>query len=112
MLLMLGALNVIEGIAAVGNSRFFVADATYIVGSLNTWGWVMLCLGAVQLLAGLGVFVKNQAARWVGVVVLCANAIAQLLFIRAYPFWALSIVALDVVAIFGLIVYGGTVAQE
>jgi hypothetical protein len=112
MLMMLGVLNIIEGIAAVSNSRFFVGNATYIFGSLNTWGWIMLCLGALQLLAGLGVFVKNQFARWGGVLVLGLNAIAQLVFIRAYPFWALSIFAIDVLAMFGLVVYGGATAAD
>ena len=66
----------------------------------------MLCIGVIQLLVGLGVFVKNQFARWVGVVVLAGNSIAQLLMIPAYPFWSLSIFTLDILAIYGLIAYG------
>jgi len=52
---------VIEGIAAIGNSRFFVGDAHYVFADLKAWGWVMLCLGVLLLFVGLGVFVKNQA---------------------------------------------------
>ena len=33
-----GTLDLIEGIAAIGNSRFFVKNTHYIVGNLNTWG--------------------------------------------------------------------------
>ena len=51
-------------------------------------------------------FVKNQLSRWVGVVALAANAIAQLLMMPAYPFWSLSIFALDILAIYGLLAYG------
>src|SRR5215469_4250614 len=78
LVLMLGTLNVIEGIAAIGNSRFFVNGQHYVFGDLKTWGWVVLCIGVLQLAVGLGIFVKNQPARWVGVVVLAANAIAQM----------------------------------
>jgi hypothetical protein len=111
LLLMLGTLNFIEGIAAVSNSRFFVNNTHYIAGSLNTWGWVVLCIGVGQWLVGLGVFFKNQFARWVGVMVLGLNAIVQLLMIPAYPFWSLSIFTLDIVAVFGLVAYGARISD-
>jgi hypothetical protein len=38
LLLTLGTLNLIGGIAAIGNSHFFVNNTRYIVGNLNTWG--------------------------------------------------------------------------
>ncbi|MCW2987516.1 MAG: hypothetical protein JWM24_454 [Solirubrobacterales bacterium] len=31
-------LDIIWGIAAIGDSKFFTADATYIVSGLHTWG--------------------------------------------------------------------------
>ena len=106
LLLILGVLNTIEGIAAIGNAHFFVANAHYIVGSLNTWGWVVLCIGVIQLLVGFGVFARNQFSRWAGVIILGLNAIAQLLMIPAYPFWSLAIFAVGILAIYGLIAYG------
>lgn len=112
LLVTLGALNVIEGIAAVGNAHFFVANPHYIAGDLNAWGWTVLCLGAIQLLAGLGVFSNNQFARWTGVLVLGLNAIAQLLMMPAYPLWSLSIFAVDILAMYGLIAYGQRIAES
>ncbi len=111
LLLLLGTLNFIEGLAAVGNARFFYAGQHYIVGSLNTWGWVVLCIGVLQWIVGLGVFVKNQFARWAGIVVLALNAIAQLMMMPAYPFWSLSIFTLDILAIYGLIAYGKRISS-
>jgi hypothetical protein len=110
MLLVLGTLNTIEGIAAIGNANFFVNDTHYMFASLNTWGWVVLILGVSQLLIGFGVFAKNQFARWSGVLILSANAVAQLLMIPAYPFWSLSIFAIDIVAIYALCAYGHRIA--
>ena len=111
LMLMLGTLNMIEGIAAVGNAHFFVANTHYIAGDLNAWGWTVLCIGVAQFLVGLGIFAKNQFSRWVGVVVLSANAIAQLMMIPAYPFWSLSIFALDILAIYGLVAYGQRISE-
>ena len=112
LLLMLGTLNFIEGLAAIGNAHFFTANASYIAGSLNTWGWVVLCIGVLEWAIGCGVFVKNQFSRWAGVVVLAGNAIVQLMMIPAYPFWSLSIFTLDILAIFGLVAYGHRIARD
>ena len=111
LLLMLGTLNFIEGLAAIGNSHFFVNNTHYIAGNLNTWGWVVLCIGVLEWAVGCGVFLKNQFSRWTGVVVLAANAIAQLLMMPAYPFWSLSIFTLDILAIYGLIAYGKRISS-
>jgi hypothetical protein len=108
---MLGTLNFIEGVAAVGNSHFFVNNTHYIAGSLNTWGWVVLCIGVVEWCVGVGVFVKSQFSRWVGVLVLGVNAIVQLVMIPAYTFWSLSIFTLDILAIYGLVAYGARISS-
>jgi hypothetical protein len=110
LLLILGTINLIDGIAAIGKAHFYVGNAHYVFGDLKTWGWVALFVGVIQLLVGLGVFAKNQFARWVGVGILSLNAIAQLLMMPAYPFWSLSIFAIDFLAIYGLVAYGKRIA--
>lgn len=100
------AAHLIYGIAAIANSHVFVANATYVLGDLRAWGWVVLILSILQLLAGGGVMAGNQAARWFGVAVIGLNAIAQLFMIPAYPFWSLLIIGIDVVALYGLCAYG------
>jgi len=106
LLVVVGCFNVIEGIAAIANSHVFIANAHYVFGDLKTWGWITLILGILQLLAALGVLAGNQPARWFAVVVLGLNAIDQMFFIPAYPFWALTIIAMDIVALYGLLAYG------
>ncbi len=111
LLIILGFMNTIEGIAAISNAHFFIHNTSYVFGDLNTWGWIVLCLGVLQALVGLGVFTRNEYARWTGVAVLSLNALAQLLMIPAYPFWSLTLFAIDIVAIYGLSVYGKRVAN-
>ena len=110
LLLVVGTLNTIEGIAAIGNAHFFHHNVNYVFGSLNAWGWITLIIGVVQLVVGFGVFAKNQFSRWVGVIALSCSAVAQLLFIPAYPFWSLALFAIDILAIYGLVAYGKRIA--
>ena len=107
LLATLGTLNIIDGIAAASNSQFFVRHAHYLLGDLGAWDWTLVVVGICQALAGLGVARRNQAARWAGVGFAVADALAQMLFMPAYPLWALCIFGLDLLVIYGLVVYGG-----
>jgi hypothetical protein len=111
LLLIVGTLNIIEGIAAIDKANFFVANSHYLFGNLSAWGWTALFLGIAQILVGLGIFAKNQFARWVGVFVLGLNAISALLMIPAYPFWSLAIFSIDILAIYGLTAYGAKASR-
>lgn len=106
MIIVLGTLNVIWGIAAIDRSGFFVGETKLIFDDLRTWGWIVLILGALQVLAGIGIFARNQLARWFGITVAAVNLIATLTSIEAYPFWALVIVGIDILVIYGLAAYG------
>jgi len=106
LLLVIGFFNMIYGIAAIANSHVFVANAHYVIGDLRAWGWVTLILSVLQLIAAGGILMGNQLARWFAVAVVGINAIEMMFFIPAYPFWALVIIAADVVALWGLCAYG------
>ena len=106
LLVTVGFFNLIDGIAAIANSHVFIANAHYVVGDLRAWGWVALILGTLQVIAAVAILAGSQAARWFAVVVIGLNAIGQMLFIPAYPFWSLLIIAVDVVALWGLCAYG------
>ena len=106
LLIVIGCFNLIHGIAAIAHSHVFTANAHYVFGNLRAWGWITLIIGVLQLLAAAGVVAGNQLARWFAVAVLGLNAIDQMFFIPAYPFWSLVIIAVDVVALYGLCAYG------
>ena len=106
LLFVLGCFNMIQGIAAIAGSHVFTAHAHYVFANLQTWGWVTAVLGALQFVAAPGVLAASQFFRWFAVAVIGLNAIDQMLFIPAYPFWALIIIAVDVVALYGLCAHG------
>ena len=101
-----GFFNMLYGIAAIANSHVFVANAHYVIGDLRAWGWVTLIISVLQLAAGAGVLAGNQLARWFAVAVVGISAIDMMFFLPAYPLWALAIIAIDVVALWGLCAYG------
>ena len=112
LLVVVGCFNVIQGIAAIANSHVFTANAHYVFANQRAWGWITLILGALQLIAAAGVLAGNQAARWFAVAVIGLNAIDQMFFLPAYPFWSLTIITMDVVALWGLCAYGSRANLE
>ena len=107
MIGLLAVMNLIYGIAAVSNSKVFVANTEFVYSGLNTWGWFLIVVSACQAAVSIGLFVRNQFARWAGVAVAFVNAIIQTLMIPAYPWWSLFLFTLDMFVIYGLIVHGG-----
>lgn len=112
MLMIGGVMNFIGGIAAIDDANFFVANAQFVISDLNTWGWVILLTGAVQVLTAIGIWARNQLSRWLGVGFASLNALAQLLMIAAFPLWSLALFTLDLLIVYGLVVYGGRIGSK
>ena len=106
LLAVIGFFNMIYGFAAIANSHVFVANAHYVFGDLRLWGWITLILSFAQLIAAAGVMAGNQLARWFAVAVVGLSAIDMMFFLGAYPLWSMAIIAMDVVALYGLCAYG------
>ena len=107
MLAIIGILNVIYGIAAIGDSSFFVHNTKYILSNLNTWGWVTLIIGVIQVLAAFSIWSGGEFGRWIGIFIAGVSMIGALLSLPAYPLWSLAVFAIDVLIIYGLAAYGG-----
>ncbi len=109
-LLIGGVLNIIWGIAAIGNSSFFMHTTTthYVFASLKGWGWITLIIGIIEILAALSLFGGGAFGVFFGIVAATLAAIGALLDIPAYPLWSIAIFALSLWIIHGLVVYGET----
>jgi hypothetical protein len=107
MLVFAGGWNIFDGILAIANSKVFTRNASYVFSDLRTWGWITLIIGVATLLAGFGVMSGSQVARWYGVAAAAINAVGQLMFLHAYPFWSLALFAVCMLVIYALTVYGG-----
>jgi len=110
MMMMLGVLNAISGLAAIFNDSLFVNSGRGIlIFNLTTWGWIHLILGLVVVATGFALMSGAMWARVVGTGVVMLNMATQLIFLPAYPFWGLLIIALDVLVLWAIIVHGSEV---
>lgn len=105
MMLILGCLAVIWGLAAIFNDEIVVVGGHgALILDITAWGWVQLILGALIALTGLGLIRGNTAARWVGVFLIGLNAVLQMVWFPAAPLWAFLIIVLDIVLIYQLMI--------
>ncbi len=104
MMILLGGFQIIEGLVAILRPAYYlIGDAGLVVSvSYTGWGWFHLALGVLVLAAGFGVMAGKTWARVVGIVLAVISALANLLFIAAYPLWAIVVIAVDVAVIFAL----------
>jgi hypothetical protein len=102
LLIVAGILNIIYGIASIGDSKFFTEHGTYIISSLHTWGWILMILGVLELVAAFSLFAGGEFGRWFGIFVAAFNAVAALLTIPGYPFWSLAVFALSIIIVYKL----------
>jgi hypothetical protein len=108
MLGIIGVLNAVFGIAAISDSDVFVKSAKYLaLNNLHVWGWIFVGLGLIQVSAAVSIWRRGMYGAIVGIITAAMNMFGTLFTLRAYPFWSLAVLALDVLVIYGLAVYGG-----
>ncbi|MGH9233130.1 MAG: DUF7144 family membrane protein [Acidimicrobiales bacterium] len=107
MLIIGGSLNLFYGVVAAVNDEWVVfANRANVYLDVSQWGWVHIILGIIVLLAGVGVFSGNFLARMVGVLVAGVSMLVNFAFIPVYPFWALTVITIDVLVIWALMAHG------
>ena len=107
LLLIVGALNIIYGIGALDNAHVFVNDTRFIFSNLNTYGWVLIILGVLQLAGGVSLIAGHALGKVIGVIAGTLGAIEALISVGgANPWWSLGIFALCVYVVHGILVYG------
>jgi hypothetical protein len=107
LLLIAGTLNVIYGIGALDSANIFVNNQRYIFTNLNTMGWVLIVLGAIQLAGGFSLLAGNTYGRVIGYIGAGLGAIGAVLSIGgSNPWWSLAIFALCIYIIHGLYILG------
>jgi hypothetical protein len=107
LLLIAGILDIVYGIAAVSNSKFYIEGERYLFTTAHTWGWIQIIVGVILLTGSLSLFAGNVYGQVVGIVAATIAAIAALLDIAGpHPWWAIGVFAIAVICIHGLFVLG------
>jgi hypothetical protein len=108
MMIMVGAFQAIEGLVALFDDGWYHVTQNGLLVNVDytAWGWTHLLLGALLIIAGVGVLAGNTLARVVAVGLAGLSALVNLAFIEAYPIWAVLIITIDVLVIYALVVHG------
>jgi len=114
ILFMAAAFQIIDSLTA------FFRSGTYAVGEdrllvnvdYSAWGWTHLGLGVVAAAAGFGLLRGRMWARIVGVGMAWFSIIVNLAFAPAYPFFAITVVVVDLVIIYAIAVHGGALKDD
>jgi hypothetical protein len=103
LLLMVGFLDFLYGLAAILNDQVVVVGGNgAIIADLTTWGWIHLILGSILVLTSFGLFTGQNWARWTAVFFVTVNAISQIAVFTYAPLWAFLLIILDVAILYGL----------
>jgi hypothetical protein len=112
MLMMAGTFQFLAGLVALFENEFYVTTRNYVFQlDATTWGWIHLLLGIVLGVAGWGLLSGRTWGRVVAITVAAISALANFLFLPYYPFWALTIITLDVLVIWAVAAHGRDVQK-
>lgn len=107
-LAMIGVFQVVTGLSAIFRRETFLVPEDRLLLNVDyaAWGWLYIVLGAVALAAAVGLYQRRPWARAVGICLAALSAVSNLAFLPVRPFTAATVIALDVLAIYGITVHG------
>jgi hypothetical protein len=103
-LLIAGVLNVIWGIAALSDKSYFISGGL-LWSSLNTWGWVAIIVGALQMLGAALVAARSAAGAVIAGFLAFFGILLNFLSIGAYPVWSVIMLVIDALIIWAVTVH-------
>jgi len=103
VLVLIGAFQIIAGLAAVFDDEFYVVTNNYTFNlDVSAWGWIHLLLGVLLVATGFGLFARSTWAGVTALVLVMVSAVVNFFFIPYYPFWSIVVIALDMWVIWAL----------
>ncbi len=98
-----GLFQFFEGLSAVLNDDLYVRTPNYVYQfDLTAWGWLHLIVGIVAVGVGIAVLLGQSWAMFVGILMATLSLLMQFLFLPWAPFWALTIMAVNMAVIWAL----------
>jgi hypothetical protein len=103
LFIVLGAMDIIYGIAMLANSDFvvFTSSGAWLV-DITAWGWITLIVGVLQVVVGWGLMTGSEFARVVGIVMALIAALNAFFVIPIYAVWGILTFAVSLMVIYAL----------
>jgi hypothetical protein len=103
LMVLAGLFQLFQGVASVAHDHLLVVRSGYTFRlDATAWGWIHMILGVVVAIVGFGVLSALTWARKAGLALAGLQALSSFFFIPYYPWWALTIIALDIFIIWAL----------
>lgn len=99
-----GILNALWGIAALAEKSNFQEDSL-IWSSLSTWGWVVLIVGAIQIVGALLVASRRAGGAIIAGFLAFLGLLVNFLSLGAYPVWSVVLLAVDALILWAVTVH-------
>ncbi|QIS14816.1 DUF7144 family membrane protein [Nocardia arthritidis] len=103
LILITGILHLLTAIAAIAKRDIFVVteDQVFLL-NVSTWGWVHLVIAVLVIVAGVGIVTGKSWGYLAGIVMAAVSILDNFVFAPIYPFWALVMIAIDILVIWAL----------
>jgi hypothetical protein len=105
MFIAAAGINALWGISALVNDKYFSVDKL-LFGDLAMWGAIYLAFAAVFVVIGLLILLGSTLGIMLGAVIAVVHGWTALLTIGAYPLWAVTVIVIDGLISYGLLVHG------
>jgi hypothetical protein len=104
-LIVAGIMNLIWGIVALSNKSAFVEEGL-VWSTLDTWGWIAIVTGGVQMLAGCMVLARRFAGQWLAGILALVGIFVSFFSAGAYPIWSIIALAANGLVLWAVTAHG------
>lgn len=107
VMMLSGTLTAINGFLAVINHNWTMWNNDGVpYGSTYAWGWWTLFVGLVVISIGVALLRGSMFARTVAVFVAAGSLISQFVSLNLAPLWSLTVIVIDLMVIWAVMVHG------
>jgi hypothetical protein len=96
-----GFLNALQGLSALYKREIF-AEESLVFQNLGVWAAVWIAVGIGQIGTASLLVGREPAGRLLALIFSAGSIVVSFFTMGAYPFWHLTVIALDVLIIYGL----------
>jgi divalent metal cation (Fe/Co/Zn/Cd) transporter len=103
LLMIAGVFQALEALSAIVHDQYLVVAPRYIYTfDLTAWGWIHLLIGLALIGIGICLLLGQPWALMAGIVIAALSAVINFTWLPYSPFWAILLIAVDLLIIWAL----------